>query len=95
MGETVVARKSGEGPAIWMLGGLYEVKAASEETAGRVTIMEVTIPAGMGPPPHTHPGGEAVYVLEGTISYTIGGRRSRAARGRSSASSRRPTCASS
>ena len=73
MAESVVARKSGEGSAIWMLGGLYEVKAAGEETGGRVTIMEMTFPAEMGPPPHTHPGGEAVYVLEGTISYHIGG----------------------
>src|SRR5436309_1561088 len=34
--------------------------------------MEMTIPAGMGPPPHTHQGGEAVYVLEGTLRYHIG-----------------------
>ena len=27
---------------------------------------------GAAPPPHTHPGGEAVYVLEGTITYHIG-----------------------
>lgn len=26
----------------------------------------------MGPPPHTHPGTETVYVLEGTIRYYIG-----------------------
>lgn len=73
MADTVVARKPGEGTAIWMLGGLYEVKAAAEETGGTLTIMEMTLPAGMGPPPHTHPGGEAVYVLEGTVSYRIGG----------------------
>jgi quercetin dioxygenase-like cupin family protein len=34
--------------------------------------MEMTIPAGMGPPPHTHPGTESVYVLEGTVRYHIG-----------------------
>jgi quercetin dioxygenase-like cupin family protein len=70
-GESVV-RKPGEGKAFWMLGGLYEVKAASDETDGALTAMEMTMPAGMGPPPHTHPGTESVYVLEGTLRYQIG-----------------------
>jgi mannose-6-phosphate isomerase-like protein (cupin superfamily) len=34
--------------------------------------MEMTMPAGIGPPPHTHPGTETVYVLEGSIRYYIG-----------------------
>ena len=70
-GESVV-REQGEGKAFWMLGGLYEVKAASAETGGALTAMEMTMPAGMGPPPHTHPGTESVYVLEGTLRYHIG-----------------------
>ena len=74
MAETVV-RPKGDGDAIWMLGGLYEVKASGEETEGQATIMEMTIPPGMGPPPHTHPGGESVYVLEGTLTYHIDGQQ--------------------
>jgi quercetin dioxygenase-like cupin family protein len=54
-----------------MLGGLYEVKASSDETDGQATIMEMRIPQGSGPPPHTHTGGEAVYILEGTVRYHI------------------------
>jgi quercetin dioxygenase-like cupin family protein len=72
MADKTVVRQQGEGKAMWMLNGLYEVKAASDETGGGLTVMEMTIPAGMGPPPHTHPGGEAVYVLEGTLRYHIG-----------------------
>src|SRR5262245_48176385 len=34
--------------------------------------MEMTIPPGMGPPPHTHPGEETVFVEEGTVRYHIG-----------------------
>jgi quercetin dioxygenase-like cupin family protein len=71
MASTVV-RTRGEGRALWMLGGLYEVKVSGEETDGGMTIVEMTIPAGMGPPPHTHPGAEAVYILEGTVRYHIG-----------------------
>jgi quercetin dioxygenase-like cupin family protein len=71
MGATTVARKRGEGKPYWMLGGLYELKASGDETNGELTVMEMTIPAGMGPPPHTHPGGESVYVLEGRIRYHV------------------------
>jgi quercetin dioxygenase-like cupin family protein len=72
MAGKVVVRHKGEGDAFWVLGGLYEVKASSTETDDRLTVMEMTIPAGMGPPPHTHPGAEAVYVLDGTLRYHIG-----------------------
>jgi quercetin dioxygenase-like cupin family protein len=71
MAGKTVARNRGEGTAYWMLGGLYEVKASGDETGGKMTIVEMNIPAGMGPPQHTHPGGEAVYVIEGNVRYHI------------------------
>jgi quercetin dioxygenase-like cupin family protein len=72
MADTTVVRQAGEGDALWMLGGVYQVKAAAEETGDQLTVMEMTIPPGAAPPPHTHPGGESVYVLEGTLRYHIG-----------------------
>ena len=72
MADETVVRQQGDGDAIWMLGGLYEVKAAADETGGALTVMEMTIPPGMGPPPHVHDGGESVYVLEGSVRYHIG-----------------------
>ena len=68
----VIVRKRGEGKALWALNGLYELKATSDETDGALTVGELTLPAGSGPPPHTHPGDEAVYVLEGRLRYQIG-----------------------
>jgi quercetin dioxygenase-like cupin family protein len=68
----VVVRKRGEGKALWALNGLYDLKATSDQTDGAMTVGELTVPAGGGPPPHTHPGAEAVYVLEGRIRYQIG-----------------------
>lgn len=72
MAETV-ARKGDEGLAVWMLGGLYEVKVSGEETNGAVTVMQMTVPPGAGAPPHTHPGNECVVVLAGKLEYDIGG----------------------
>jgi quercetin dioxygenase-like cupin family protein len=72
MAATTVARKAGESTALWVLGGLYEIKVSSEESGGAVTVMEMTIPPGYGPPPHTHAGGEVVYVVDGTLAYHIG-----------------------
>ena len=73
MSDKTVVRRSGEGQAIWMLGGLYEVLLSGDESNGAMTIVQMTIPAGMGPPPHTHPGSESVYVIDGTFTYHIGG----------------------
>lgn len=72
MGDKLIVRRAGEGQPIWMLGGLYEIKAAGEETNGAMTVAEMTVPVGCGPPPHIHAGGEAVYVLEGRLRYRIG-----------------------
>lgn len=70
---TTTTRKAGEGTALWVLGGLYEIKVSSEESGGACTVMEMTMPAGFGPPPHMHDGDEIVYVIDGTLTYHIGG----------------------
>lgn len=72
MAKNAHVRQNGDGQAFWMLNGLYEVKASSDETNGVMTVMEVTVPVNSGPPPHTHPGTESVYVIEGTLRYHIG-----------------------
>jgi quercetin dioxygenase-like cupin family protein len=72
MGDKLVVRDRGAGNNIWMLGGLYEVKAAADETNGALTVMEVTVPVGAAPPPHIHDCGEAIYVLDGRGLYHVG-----------------------
>ena len=72
MADVTVVCNRDEGDAVWMLGGRYEVKASADDTGGAMTVMEMWMPAGMGPPPHTHPGTESVYVLEGRLRYHIG-----------------------
>lgn len=67
-----IARKGDDSRALWLLGGLYEVMVSGEETDGKQTVMRMTAPAGTGAPPHTHPGEETLYVLDGEISVHIG-----------------------
>jgi quercetin dioxygenase-like cupin family protein/predicted ester cyclase len=71
--EGIVSQK-GEGSALWMLDSLYEIKVTGKASGGALAAVEVTIPVGKGPPPHTHPGEETVYVLEGRFRYSIGGK---------------------
>jgi quercetin dioxygenase-like cupin family protein len=73
MAATTVARQAGEGDAFWLLGGLYEVKVSGAESGGALSMIEMHLPAGLGPPPHRHPGDESVYVLDGRIRYHIEG----------------------
>lgn len=72
MATKAVARKGDEGQALWLLGGLYEILVAGEETGDKVTVMRMTAPAGTGSPPHTHPGEESLYVLDGELNVHIG-----------------------
>ncbi len=67
-----IVHKSGEGRAFWMLGGLYEVLLSSDESNGEATVMQMTMPAGMGPPAHVHRRvAETVYVVEGTLALHV------------------------
>jgi quercetin dioxygenase-like cupin family protein len=72
MATKAITRKGDEGQALWLLGGLYEILVAGEETGDKVTVMRMTAPAGTGSPPHTHPGEESLYVLEGELNVHIG-----------------------
>src|SRR2546422_2285194 len=69
-----------EGEAIWFLGTLVTVKAASEST-GSWALVEIAA-AGHAPPLHAHHSeDEAFDVLEGEMSIICGDRRFNAAAG--------------
>ncbi|MDP8932471.1 MAG: cupin domain-containing protein, partial [Actinomycetota bacterium] len=58
-------------------GGLWQVLAGGSETAGSVVFGEARLPAG-APGPHLHVHSredEAVYVIEGQMTFSVGGRR--------------------
>jgi len=69
--HATVTRKT-EGKPLWVLGSLFDIKAAGQDTGGRMTVVEMTFAPGKpGAPPHRHGCGEAVYVLEGTLRYHV------------------------
>ena len=43
----------------------------SEETGGQVSVTEITVPPGGGPPLHTHDFDEAFYMLEGELVFQV------------------------
>ena len=71
-----------EGKALWMLGGLFTVKASRAQTNGGFSLIEFHQPPGTEPPLHTHQGeDEAFYVLDGEMSVVCGEQRLTAAPG--------------
>jgi quercetin dioxygenase-like cupin family protein len=73
MAAKTVVRGPGEGDAVWMLDSLFATRASSDETDGALTVMEMTVAPGMGPPPHVHDSQETVYAVEGQARYHING----------------------
>lgn len=58
------------------MGILVTIKATSEDTNGMYSVFEDTVPPGAGPVPHTHTReDETLFVLEGSLTAWLGGKR--------------------
>jgi quercetin dioxygenase-like cupin family protein len=69
-----IALGPGEGEALWFLGVLATVKASAETTAGRVAVIEHEAPRGAGSPLHVHhDDDEWFYVIDGEVTFWVGG----------------------
>jgi mannose-6-phosphate isomerase-like protein (cupin superfamily) len=65
--------RPGEGRALWFLGNLVTVKAAAEDTSGRVSVVEFLNPPGFAPPVHRHLHEDEMFlVLEGAARFRCG-----------------------
>jgi quercetin dioxygenase-like cupin family protein len=68
-----MAVSSGEGEARWWFGQLAEIKATAADTAGQLTIVEVTCPPGLEAPLHVHHReDEAFWILDGEVTLHVG-----------------------
>lgn len=63
-----------EGEALWAFGGLALIKATGESTGGEVAVTEQLAPLGAGSPLHVHHREhEWFYVIEGELTFWVGG----------------------
>ena len=64
-----------EGPTFWILGWPGHAKATSEQTGGTFSLVEALCPPGYATPLHIHYlEDEAVYVLDGCLTFYSAGR---------------------
>jgi quercetin dioxygenase-like cupin family protein len=69
-----IALSPDQGEALWFLGILATIKASSQSTAGRVAVIEHLAPRGSGSPLHVHHReDEWFYVVEGELTFWVGG----------------------
>ncbi|MCL4814330.1 MAG: cupin domain-containing protein [Vicinamibacteraceae bacterium] len=74
MAPTVAAVETLERVRFGAGGGIYHVVATAAETGNTIYAFEATEPPGGGPPLHTHAGEEEFFlVLEGEVSFYVGG----------------------
>jgi quercetin dioxygenase-like cupin family protein len=62
-------------PHIGLVGDTYTITVTGEETAARVTVIDMHIPPGGGPPPHRHDFEETFILLEGEMEATFRGQK--------------------
>jgi quercetin dioxygenase-like cupin family protein len=71
---TPISQGPGEGDHLWAFGGLATIKTDGAGTDGRVMVTEQLAPRGAGSPLHIHHReDEWFYVLEGELTFWVGG----------------------
>jgi quercetin dioxygenase-like cupin family protein len=69
-----VAVTKDEGEARWWFGSLAVIKARAAETGDQMAIVEITEPPGAEAPLHVHHReDEGFWVLEGNVTFEVGG----------------------
>jgi quercetin dioxygenase-like cupin family protein len=76
------AVRAEEGEARWWLGALAVIRATAADTGGRVTVVDVTDPPGVEAPLHVHHReDEAFWILDGDVTFEVGGKTIEASAG--------------
>jgi quercetin dioxygenase-like cupin family protein len=77
-----IATAKDEGEAHWWLGALAVIKATAADTGGRLTVVDVTDPPGVEAPLHVHHReDEAFWILDGDVTFEVGGKTIEASAG--------------
>ena len=74
MQSRAYALRSEEGESVWSLGGRFTVKLAGPQSEDRFSLVEAVAFIATEPPEHIHHAeDEAWYVLEGHMTFNVGG----------------------
>jgi quercetin dioxygenase-like cupin family protein len=66
----ITATDPDQGEKLTIAGGEYRIIVSGKQTGGSFAVIEMTVPPGAGPNPHSHANfEESFYVLEGEISF--------------------------
>src|SRR5690554_1872608 len=70
MMESIRAIDKNQGQKLNIAGGEYRIITSGKETNGTYAVIEMTVPIGAGPVPHSHPNiQEIFYVLDGELTF--------------------------
>lgn len=70
MDSTISIIDNNEGERLGIAGGNYRIIISGEQTNGNYAVIEMTVPPGGGPPPHSHPDTQEMFhVLEGEVEF--------------------------
>jgi len=68
-------RRAGGDASVWYAGHLFTFLVESDDSGGQFSLIDALIRRGMEPPPHTHQHEDELYVvLEGQMTFTVGGK---------------------
>jgi quercetin dioxygenase-like cupin family protein len=62
-------------PHLGVVGDTYTLLLTGKDTAGRLSLIDMHVPPGGGPPPHRHDFEETFIVLEGELAATFRGKQ--------------------
>jgi quercetin dioxygenase-like cupin family protein len=70
-----MAVRAEQGEARWWLGALAVIRATAADTGGQLTVVDVTDPPGVEAPLHIHHReDEAFWILDGDVTFEVGGK---------------------
>ena len=62
------------GDTVFLVGDTYTTILSGAQTGGAFTLLEALVPPDTGPPPHAHRAEDETFVLlEGEMTFTVGG----------------------
>jgi quercetin dioxygenase-like cupin family protein len=66
----IITVNESEGQKLKIAGGNYRIIISGKQTNGEYAVIEMSVPAGAGPNPHSHAEfAETFFVLEGQVSF--------------------------